>query len=111
MAKKAIIIGATSGIGKELAIVMSQNNYIVGLAGRRMRLLDELKEELSNNSLIKRIDVAKVDEATSFVSRSSRTGARCNWSGTARTARLEISLDDCFAAFRSSNISKIGLPI
>ncbi|MFH1097038.1 MAG: oxidoreductase, partial [Candidatus Desantisbacteria bacterium] len=35
MAKKAIIIGATSGIGKELAKVVSQNNYMVGLAGRR----------------------------------------------------------------------------
>ncbi|MBI3377898.1 MAG: SDR family NAD(P)-dependent oxidoreductase [Nitrospirae bacterium] len=63
MARKAIIIGATSGIGKELAKVMSQNNYIVGLAGRRTHLLDELKESLPNNSLIKRIDVAKADEA------------------------------------------------
>lgn len=63
MAKKTIIIGATSGIGKELAKVLSQNNYIVGLAGRRTHLLDELKEGLPNNSSIKYIDVAKSDEA------------------------------------------------
>ncbi len=63
MAKKAIIIGATSGIGKELAKVVSQNNYIVGLAGRRTQLLDELKEELPGDSFIKFIDVAKPDEA------------------------------------------------
>lgn len=63
MAKKAIIIGATSGIGKELAKVVSQNNYIVGLAGRRMHLLDELKEGLPDNSFIKHIDIAKPDEA------------------------------------------------
>ena len=63
MAKKAIIVGATSGIGKELAKVVSQNNYIVGLAGRRIQLLDELKEELPGDSFIKRIDVAKPDEA------------------------------------------------
>ncbi len=63
MAKKAIIIGATSGIGKELAKVVSQNNYIVGLLGRRTQLLDELKEELPGNSFTKYIDVAKPDEA------------------------------------------------
>jgi short-subunit dehydrogenase len=63
MAKKAIIIGATSGIGKELTKVLSQNNYIVGLAGRRTNLLDELKEGLPNNSFVRHIDVAKPDEA------------------------------------------------
>lgn len=63
MAKRAIIIGATSGIGKELAKVVSQNNYIVGLVGRRTQLLDELKEELPGNAFIKYIDVTKPDEA------------------------------------------------
>ena len=63
MTKKAIIIGATSGIGKELAKVVSENNYIVGLAGRRTHLLNELKEGLPNNSFIRHIDVAKPDEA------------------------------------------------
>jgi len=29
--KKAIVIGATSGIGRDLAKVLSENNYIVGL--------------------------------------------------------------------------------
>lgn len=63
MTKKAIIIGATSGIGKELAKVLAKNNYTVGLAGRRTHLLDELKEELPINSFVKYIDVAKPDEA------------------------------------------------
>jgi short-subunit dehydrogenase len=63
MAKKAIIIGATSGIGKELAKVMSRNNYIVGIAGRRTHLLEEIKESLPNNSFAKHIDVTKPDEA------------------------------------------------
>jgi short-subunit dehydrogenase len=63
MAKKAVIIGATSGIGKELANVLSRNNYIVGLTGRRTELLDELKEEFSGDSFIKYMDVAKTDDA------------------------------------------------
>lgn len=33
--KKAIIIGATSGIGEELAKIFSQDSYIVGVVGRR----------------------------------------------------------------------------
>jgi short-subunit dehydrogenase len=41
--KKAIIIGATSGIGKELALILAENGYRVGLTGRRALLLQELK--------------------------------------------------------------------
>ncbi|MBU1153977.1 SDR family NAD(P)-dependent oxidoreductase [bacterium] len=63
MAKKAIIIGATSGIGKELAKVVSQNNYMVGLAGRRTHLLDELKEGLPCETFIKYIDITEPDDA------------------------------------------------
>lgn len=60
--KKAIIIGATSGIGKELAGVLSQNGYIVGSVGRRTHLLNEFKIEFPD-SFIKSIDVSKTSEA------------------------------------------------
>jgi len=43
--KKAIIIGATSGIGKGLAKLLADNNYKIGLTGRRVELLNELKNE------------------------------------------------------------------
>lgn len=60
--KKAIIIGATSGIGKELAVVLSQNGYVVGAVGRRTHLLDKFKKELPA-SFIKSIDISKTSEA------------------------------------------------
>ena len=41
--KKAIIIGAISGIGKRLAKILTDNNYKVGITGRRTELLAELK--------------------------------------------------------------------
>jgi short-subunit dehydrogenase len=41
--QKAIIIGATSGIGKGLATLLAENGYVVGITGRRSELLDELK--------------------------------------------------------------------
>ena len=46
--KKAIIIGATSGIGKGLAKLLADNNYKIGLTGRRVELLNELKNENPN---------------------------------------------------------------
>ena len=43
--KKVIIIGATSGIGRELAKLFVQDDCIVGATGRRQELLDSLKDE------------------------------------------------------------------
>lgn len=61
--KKAIVIGASSGIGRELARVLSRDSYAVGLAGRRADLLKSLQDEITGASFIKHIDVSKQDEA------------------------------------------------
>jgi len=42
--KKAIIIGATSGIGNELAKIIANKDYHVGITGRRKTELEKLKE-------------------------------------------------------------------
>ena len=57
--KKAIIIGATSGIGRELAIAMSKDGIEVGITGRRELLLQELKKELKGHSHIRAFDVSE----------------------------------------------------
>ena len=57
MPPKAIVIGATSGIGRELVCVLSKNKYIVGATGRRTNLLTELQNELQDNIHIKEMDV------------------------------------------------------
>jgi len=59
--KKAIIIGASSGIGMELSKILSKENYIVGLAARRINLLNELQQELPNKSYVKYLDISKLD--------------------------------------------------
>ncbi|NOY39973.1 MAG: SDR family NAD(P)-dependent oxidoreductase [Nitrospirae bacterium] len=63
--QSAVIIGATSGIGRELAKILSENNYVVGIAGRRTHLLSELQKELPNKSVIKYIDVSSPGDAMS----------------------------------------------
>ncbi len=60
--KKAIIIGASSGIGMELAKILSKENYIVGLASRRVNLLKELQKELPNKSFVKYMDISRPEE-------------------------------------------------
>lgn len=48
--KKVIIIGATSGIGKALALELSDNGYTVGITGKRQFLLNEI-EALKPNKI------------------------------------------------------------
>ena len=43
MAKKAIVMGATSGIGMEVASLLAQRGWQVGIAGRRIERLEEVK--------------------------------------------------------------------
>ncbi|MFH1966047.1 MAG: SDR family NAD(P)-dependent oxidoreductase [Acidobacteriota bacterium] len=57
--RKAIIIGATSGIGRALAQVLSANGYVVGITGRRLHLLEQLKDELPNQTYIRSMDVSQ----------------------------------------------------
>jgi short-subunit dehydrogenase len=56
--KKAIIIGASSGIGRELAKILVSHDYIVGITGRRTELLTELQTELPNKCHMRTMDVA-----------------------------------------------------
>ena len=47
--KKAIIVGATSGIGRELARLYAEKGWLVGATGRRQDLLYTLQLEYPNN--------------------------------------------------------------
>lgn len=50
---KAIIIGASSGIGRELAKIFYTHQYKVGIVGRRLDLLKELQANFQNGSYVK----------------------------------------------------------
>ncbi len=59
--KKAIIIGASSGIGKGLAELLIENDYKVGITGRKTELLDKLKEQKPDSFLIKTFDATNIE--------------------------------------------------
>ncbi|QPJ61986.1 MAG: SDR family NAD(P)-dependent oxidoreductase [Candidatus Nitronauta litoralis] len=55
--KNAIVIGATSGIGWSLALVLAHNGYRVGITGRRRHLLDELQKKIGDDCFVQEMDV------------------------------------------------------
>jgi len=50
--KKAILIGATSKIGKELTGLLINHNYQVGITGRQTELLLALKQNILTKLLL-----------------------------------------------------------
>lgn len=55
---KALITGASSGIGKEFAITLSKMGYDLILVARRKHKLEELKEELNTNIEVIQLDIS-----------------------------------------------------
>ena len=60
--KTAIVFGATSGIGKELAKLLVNDGYKVAITGRRLEKLEELKASSSSPEqyLVKQNDIQDV---------------------------------------------------
>ena len=63
--RKAVVVGATSGIGRAVAHALSANGYVVGITGRRSHLLDELVNKLPSTAYSAVMDVTRPSEARS----------------------------------------------
>ena len=59
---KAIVFGATSGIGYELTKILVQNNYKVAITGRRLEKLEELKANFPAQIVIKQNDIQQIED-------------------------------------------------
>src|ERR1043165_443633 len=55
--KRIIIIGASSGIGKEMALLYAKQGNKVGITGRRNHLLQEIKNQFPANIFTSCFDV------------------------------------------------------
>ncbi len=65
--KKAIVVGATSGIGREVAIILSERGYEIGVFGRRENLLQELVDKHKNIVAYKVIDITDDNAANDLL--------------------------------------------
>lgn len=64
MKKRAIVMGATSGIGQEVARLLAANGYEVGIAGRREERLVQMAQTTPGIVTHRQIDVTKEDAPT-----------------------------------------------
>ena len=64
MKKRAIVMGATSGIGQEVARLLAANDYEVGIAGRREERLVQMAQATPGIVAHRQIDVTKEDAPT-----------------------------------------------
>lgn len=58
---KAIVVGASTGIGREVAKVLAKNGYEVGVCSRKIDLLKTLQEEIPTKTYTQKIDLMKID--------------------------------------------------
>jgi short-subunit dehydrogenase len=63
MAERAIVIGASSGIGEALARKLAAEGYEVGLTARSVDKLGEIAESLPTKAYVARMDVTETDAA------------------------------------------------
>ncbi len=58
---KALVTGASSGIGRDMARYLSKLGYDLVIVARRKELLEELKKELTTNIEIECLDIAHLE--------------------------------------------------
>ena len=62
--KKAIVMGASSGMGYDVAKLLLKDGWQVGVAARRMEMLEQLKEQFPQQVMTEKIDVTDEDAPT-----------------------------------------------
>ena len=58
----AIVFGASSGIGKQLALMLVSDGFKVAITGRRLAMLEDIKSSNPDSFIIKENDIQEVDQ-------------------------------------------------
>ena len=66
-ARRAIVIGASSGIGRALALRLAREGFAVGLTARCLPLLLELQAEIGSGAFVRQMDVSDTARAMTLL--------------------------------------------
>jgi len=91
--KKAIIIGASSGMGRELAKMLIEDGWKTGIAARREDRLMEIKERNPENVTVKAIDVTDDDAPRKLIELIDENGGMDLYIHASGIGRQNYSLD------------------
>lgn len=91
--KKAIIVGASSGIGLELAKILVDNNYKVGITGRRKEALEKLRSSKPSSYEVAVFDATTMNNPESLTQLSHSLGGIDLLIISAGTGELNPTLD------------------
>jgi len=61
--RRAIVIGASVGMGREVSKLLAADGYIVGMAARRIELLEKIQQEIPTPTYVMHLDASKPYEA------------------------------------------------
>ena len=68
--RTAVIVGASSGIGEALAHMLSREGWRLGLLARRLDRLENLREALGRDNVVRFMDISRDDATSVFESLS-----------------------------------------
>ena len=91
--KKAIIVGATSGIGNALAKIFVENDYEIGIIGRRKTILESLKKSNPKRISIIAFDCTKENNTKKLEELAAQLGGLDLLVLSAGTGDLNETLD------------------
>lgn len=71
--KRAIVIGASVGMGKEVSKRLAAQGYVVGMAARRIHLLKEIQNEIPTPTYIAQMDASQPLQAVNTLQQMIET--------------------------------------
>ncbi|MEP6699765.1 MAG: SDR family NAD(P)-dependent oxidoreductase [Bacteroidota bacterium] len=72
--KKIIIVGATSGMGKRMAELYAEKGHQVGISGRRLELLQEIKQQFPQQVEYECFDITEKENIAHLLSLINKLG-------------------------------------
>ena len=77
--QRIVIIGASSGLGKEVASQFAQMGWTIGIAARRIEVLNELQKQFPQAIVAtEQIDVTSADAGEKLLSLIKKIGGNSN---------------------------------